>query len=328
MLPVTLKQLRTFATVARSRTLAAAADALGITPPAVTIQLRLLEDGIGLPLLERSSAGHKLTAAGQEVLAAATRIEQALAGCEAALAEMKGLQSGAATLGVVGPAQYFAPAAIAAFKAAYPGIEVHLSIGNRAGMIEALDSLAVDLVIMGRPPDTLDVHSALVGDNPHVVVAPPGHPLARAQAMAQSQVQSQVAASGGPRKRLTLATVAKERFLVREPGSGTRALMEHRWAEAGVTPKVAMEIASAEVVKQAVMAGLGLAFVSAHTVASELEDGRLVVLDVAGLPVMRQWYLVHNAGRRLLPAAEQLRLFLEAELPRLLPKVPVRLGAC
>lgn len=303
MLPITLKQLRTFITVARSRTLAAAADALGITPPAVTIQLRLLEDGIGLPLLDRGPGGHKLTAAGRELLEAAQHIEQTLAQAETALAEMKGLERGLVTLGAVGPAQYFAPAAIAAFAASHPRIEVRLAIGNRAWMIEALDSLAVDVAVMGRPPDTLDVESHLVGDNPHVIVAPPGHAL-------------------GPRRRIPLATVAKEPFVVREPGSGTRALMEHRWAEAGVDIKVGIEIASAEVVKQAVIAGLGLAFVSAHTVASEVEDGRLVILDVAGLPVMRQWYLVHNAERRLLPAAERFRTFLAAELPRLLPRVP------
>lgn len=302
MLQVTLKQLRTFATVARSRTLAAAAEALGITPPAVTIQLKLLEDGIGLPLIERGVGGHKLTAAGEEVLAAAQHVDHALGQCEAALQQMQGLERGSVTLGVVGPAQYFAPAAIAAFAVVHPKIDVRLAIGNKAWMVAALERLAVDVAIMGRPPDTLEAESHLVGDNPHVIVAPPGHPLSQ--------------------RRVQLVTAAKEPYLVREQGSGTRALMEHRWAEAGLKIRIAMEIASTETIKQAVIAGLGLAFLSAHTVASEVESGRLVILDVAGLPVMRQWFLVRNAERRLLPAAETFRAFLEVQLPRLLPAAP------
>ncbi len=302
-LQFTLKQLRTFATVARSRTLAAAADSLGITPPAVTIQLRLLEDGVGLPLLERSAAGHRLTAAGQEVLEAASRIDHALVQCDTAIQQLKGLERGSATLGVISPAQYFAPAMLAAFRRSSPQIDLGLVIGNRADMIAALGAHTVDFVIMGQPPDALEVESHLLGDNPHVIVAPRGHALAA-------------------RRQLPLAAVAKEPFLVRERGSGTRQLMESRLAEAGIRLNVAMEISNTETIKQAVMAGLGLAFVSAHTVASEVTDGRLVMLDVVGLPIMRQWHLVRNVERRLLPAAEQFRAFLVAELPRLLPVVP------
>lgn len=299
----TLKQLRTFATVARSRTLAAAADALAITPPAVTIQLRLLEDSIGLPLLERSSRGHQLTAAGQEVLTAAERIDQSLSECDAALAQLSGLAGGSATLGVVSTAQYFAPYALAAFARAHPELDVHLVIGNRHEIIEALEHFRIDIAIMGRPPDTLEVDAHELGANPHIVIAAPGHRLAQGA-------------------QIPLSALERETFLVREKGSGTRTLMEHRLAEAGVGIKIDMEIASNETIKQGVMAGLGIAFLSAHTVAAEIADGRLVALDVAGLPVMRTWYLVAAAERRPLPAAHALRTFLAAEGPGFLPKLP------
>lgn len=299
----TLKQLRTFATVARSRTLAAAADTLAITPPAVTIQLRLLEDSIGLPLLERTTRGHQVTAAGHEVLAAAERIDQTLSECDAALAQLSGLAGGSATLGVVSTAQYFAPYALAAFARAHPELDVRLVIGNRHEIIEALEHFRIDIAIMGRPPDTLEVEAHELGPNPHIIIAAPTHRLASA-------------------KRIALAALERETFLVREKGSGTRTLMEHRLAEAGIGIRIGMEIASNETIKQGVMAGLGIAFLSAHTVAAEIADGRLVALDVTGLPVMRTWYLVAAAERRPMPAANALRAFLAAEGPGFLPKLP------
>lgn len=299
----TLKQLRTFATVARSRTLAAAADTLAITPPAVTIQLRLLEETIGLPLLERTTRGHQLTAAGQEVLAAAERIDETLTACDAGLAQLSGLAGGTSTLGVVSTAQYFAPYALAAFARAHPALDVRLIIGNRHEIIDALEHFRIDIAIMGRPPDTLDVEAHELGPNPHIIIAAPGHHLAGAHA-------------------LPLAALERETFLVREKGSGTRTLMEHRLAEAGVAPRIGMEIASNETIKQGVMAGLGIAFLSAHTVAAEIAEGRLVALDIEGLPVMRAWFLVANAERRPLPAATALRTFLASEGPSFLPRVP------
>jgi LysR family transcriptional regulator for metE and metH len=296
----TLKQLRTFAMLARSRTMVAAAESLGITPPAVTIQLKLLEDSVGLPLVERTSTGNKLTAAGREVLTAAARVDQILSECGTAIEHLKGLEGGSATLGVVSTAQYFAPFALAAFGRAHPGIEVKLFIGNRVEIVDALEQYRVDIAIMGRPPDTLDVASHVLGDNPHVVIAAPGHRLAE-------------------RARIPMSALGAETFLVREQGSGTRTLMEHRLAEANVRPRIGMEIASNETIKQAVMAGLGVAFLSAHTVAAEIADGRLVTLDVAGLPIIRQWFIVRHADRRLLPAADALLQFITAEGPAYLP---------
>lgn len=301
---ITLKQLRTFAAVARAKTMVAAAEALHITPPAVTIQLKLLEETIGLPLLERNPDGLKVTAAGREVLTAAARIDQILAECEGALQDLKGLEGGEVTVGVISTAKYFAPRALAAFARAHPRVDVRLVIGNREEIIEALERYRVDIAIMGRPPETLGVERHLMGDNPHVIIAAPDNPLARG-------------------RKLTLADLGNETFLTREAGSGTRTLMQQLFSEARVSPKIGMEIASNETIKQAVMAGLGIAFISAHTVGAEIADGRLVVLDVEGLPVTRQWFIVLRNDRRLLPAAAALKDFLVSQgdsfLPSLIP---------
>lgn len=288
---VTLKQLRTFATVARSPTMVAAAQALNVTPPAVTIQMQLLEESIGLPLLERTQRGHQVTAAGREVLTAAARIDQILAECAIGLEALRGLGTGSVTVGVVSTAKYFAPKALAAFAKAHPGVEVRLVIGNRGEIVEALEQYRVDVAIMGRPPETLELDRDVIGANPHIIIAAPGHPLAG-------------------RRAVPIAALAEETFLVREQGSGTRTLMERRLAEANVTPKIGMEIGSNETIKQAVMAGMGLAFLSLRTVRHELASGRLVLVDVQGLPIERHWYVTHREGKRLSPAAQAFRQFL------------------
>ena len=300
---VTMRQLRTFAEVLRCGNYAAAAQALHLTPPAVTLQMRQLEDKAGLPLLERTSAGLVPTEAGQEVANAAKRVEQAIAECADALSALRGLEGGHVSIGAVSTAKYFAPHALGAFARAYPSVEVRLEVGNRSTIVAALAANTLDLALTGRPPEQLEVDRAAIGAHPHVIVARPNHPLAG-------------------RKRLTPAVLAEETFLVREPGSGTRNLMERFFAESRVVPRIGMEMASNETIKQAVMAGLGIAFLSAHTVAAELGDGRLVLLEIAGLPVVRQWFIVNLTRRRLLPAAQALRQFLIDEGEKFLPPMP------
>jgi len=300
---VTLKQLRTFAAVVRNGTMVSAAQQLSVTPPAVTIQMRLLEESIGMPLIERSADGVRPTAAGREVLTLAARIDQLMAECAHEIGALRGLEGGEVHVGVVSTAKYFAPRALAAFARSHPKVELKLVIGNREDIVAALSEYRVDFVIMGRSPEHLDCEQDLIGDNPHIIIAPPGHPLAR-------------------RTAIPLAAFADELFLVREKGSGTRNLMERHFGQAGLELRIGMEIASNETIKQAVMAGLGIAFLSAHTVASELGDGRLVALDAEGLPLLRTWYLVKHRERRLLPAAKALREFLAEQGGRYLPQVP------
>jgi LysR family transcriptional regulator for metE and metH len=306
---ITRRQLRALAAVAERGTVTAAAERLNLTQPAISLQLRNLQDSAGLTLVQRTQAGTHPTEAGQAMLLLHDRIEAAVRDCAQTLDMIAGATGGRVSIGVVSTAKYFAPFAIAAFSRAHPGMDVRLTIGNRDGIVSALTAFALDVAIIGRTPPDLDVTRTLIGDHPHIVIAAPDHPLAK-------------------RRSLTVADLAAETFLSREPGSGTRALMERFFAEAGVAPRIGMEITSNETIKQAAMAGLGLAFLSGHTVATELNDNRLVMLSVEGLPLIRQWFVVGRRDKVLLPPAQALVDFLGREaasfLPRLKALAPVR----
>jgi DNA-binding transcriptional LysR family regulator len=297
---VTLKQLRALEAATRTGSVSAAARVLHVTPPAVSLQLRLLAETAGLPLVER--AGHSLrpTAAGTELLAAAKRIEAALVECGDALRALSGLKGGHAAVGAVSTAKYFAPHVLAAFAKAHPNIDVRLQVGNRQEIVAALGGYELDFAVMGRAPRDFKVEQAVIGDHPHIIVGPPDHPMAR-------------------RRHLKLADLADETFLLREQGSGTRLLMQRLFADAGLNPNLGMEIGSNETIKQAVMAGLGIALISAHTVSAELEDGRLIAFDIDGLPLVRQWFVVRRRDKRLLPAAQAVWDFLARDGAKFLP---------
>lgn len=297
---ITLRQLRALAAVAEDGSVTAAANRLHLTQPAVTLQLKNLQDLAGLPLLQRSTAGMRLTDAGQEMLTLYRRIEAAIAGGSDALDLIAGCSAGRVAVGAVSTAKYFAPFAIGAFSKLYPRVDVTLRIGNRGEIHQALRDLDLDVVIMGSPPEDIAVEKYLLGDHPHVIAAASDHPLAG-------------------RKGLKLADLQQEIFLMREPGSGTRTLMEKFCAKQEFTPKTGMAINSNETIKQAVIAGLGVAFISAHTIASEWQDRRLAVLDIHGLPVTRQWWVVRPADKVLLPPSQALLDFFRTEGPGFLP---------
>lgn len=299
----TLKQFHLVALAHETGSYAAAGARAGLSPPAVTAQMKQLEEEIGLPLFERLGGRLQPTAAGREILDAAARIELTLGECARALAAIRRPDAGSIVVGVVSTAKYYAPMALGAFRRTHPDIELKLVVGNRSDIIAGLIGLTLDLAIMGRPPAELDADTMVIGDHPHIMIAPPDHPLAA-------------------ERGLSPARLSGEAFLVREVGSGTRGLMSRLFEEAGVPhPRIAMEIGSNETVKQAVMAGLGLAFISAHTVAAEIADGRLAMLDVAGLPVVRQWLAVRNRDKRLMPATRSLQDFLAREGGRFMPKL-------
>jgi DNA-binding transcriptional LysR family regulator len=300
---VTLRQLRALSAVVRTGSVTRAAGLLHVSPPAVTMQLQAVQEEAGLPLIERTPAGMVPTPAGREVVEAAARIEAILANCGAALAALAGAERGTVAVGVVSTAKYFAPRALAAFARRHPALELQLIVGNRADIVAGLRSHDLDLAVTGRPPAELDVTASVIGDHPHVVVASHDHPLAA-------------------RRRLPPEALNGEVFLVREPGSGTRSLMERFFADAGITPRIGMQIGSNETIKQAVLAGMGIAFLSAHTVEMEVTAGRLAVVDVIGLPIVRTWYAVHLAERRLMPGTQALCAFLTNEGGQFLPVLP------
>ncbi len=299
---VTLKQLRALAAVDQHGSVTAAAQLLNVTPPAISLQLRLLEENAGLPLLERGPAGFTATQAGREILVVGRRTEAGLAVCSEALAAMSGGAGGGVSIGIVSTAKYFAPRALSAFSKKYPLIDLKLRVGNRNETIRGLDDMEMDFALMGRPPNGDDYDHLVVGPHPHIVIAAPDHRFAG-------------------RRRLKFAALGEEKFLLREEGSGTRILMQRLLAEAGLNPRIGMEIGSNETIKQAVMAGIGIALLSAHTVSVEIEQHRLARLAVAGTPVIREWNLVRRTERRMLPSAVRLWTFLADHAKDFLPEV-------
>jgi LysR family transcriptional regulator for metE and metH len=298
---ITLKQLRVLAAVAKSGKITGAASALGVTPPAVTLQLQQLERSVNLPLFDRSHVGLRPTDAGVYMLDVAARITSTLEECSEGLRELQGLGRGRVSIGVVSTTKYFAPLALAEFARSHPGVELELLVANRDETIATLTSFRLDMAIMGRPPQTaIELEQQVMGDHPHVIIAAPSHRLAS-------------------KRQVTLSALIHDKFLLREPGSGTRILTDQLFAKAGLAPSFGMEFGSNETIKQAVMAGLGIAFISGHTVAAEVEQERLVVLPVKGLPLVRKWYVIRAKAKHLLPAGVALWDFLVKEGASFLP---------
>lgn len=301
MKDVTLRQLTFLTETARTGSLAGAAEALHLTGPAIAQQLRLLEKRIGLPLLERGPGGQRPTEAGRLLIESAGRIDAELTACGEALDSLRSASAGHVRVGAVSTAKYFAPHVLASFRDQRPGVQVSIAVGNRDDVLQLLEDFEVDLAIMGRPPSGLDVEQAVFGDHPYVITAPPNHPMVG--------------------RKVTFEEVAHETFLVREPTSGTRGHLDALFANAELNPNIGMEITSNETIKQAVIAGLGIALLSAHTICAEVDDGRLAVLDVEGLPVNRHWLVVRMARRAVTPAAQALWDFIITEGAARLPKV-------
>lgn len=293
MKDVTLRQLTFLTETVRTGSLAGAAEALHLTGPAVAQQLRLLEKRIGLPLLERGPGGQHPTEAGRLLLESAGRIEAELAACGDALDELRRASAGRVRIGAVSTAKYFAPHVLASFRDHRPGVQVSISVGNRDEVLRLLETFEVDLTIMGRPPSNLDVEQQVFGEHPYVIAAPPGHPMVG--------------------RHVSFEEVAHETFLAREQSSGTRSHLDALFTSAELQPRIGMEITSNETIKQAVMAGLGVALLSAHTICAEVADGRIAVLDVEGLPINRHWLVVRMGRRSLSPAAAALWDYIVAE---------------
>ena len=280
MLHITLRQLKIFESVARLLNFTRAAEELHLTQPAVSIQIKQLEEAIALPLFEQIGKRIYLTEAGQELFHYSRGITQQLADMELALDELKGLERGKLNISVVSTANYFVPNLLARFCQRYPDITISLHVSNRENVLKQLADNVTDLAIMGQPPGGLDITSESFMENPLVIIAPPEHPLC-----GQRQI---------PVRRLE-----QEIFLVREPGSGTRNAMERFFSQEKININKGMEADTAEAIKQAIQAGMGLGIMSLHTIRLELEAGRLSILDIQGLPIMRYWHVVHRKNKRL-----------------------------
>ena len=291
MRPYTFKQIQTFLEVARQRSVSKAAERLFVTQPAVSMQIRQLEDAFGLALIEPTGRNIQLTHAGEIFLTHATAAMSQFKDLEAQMAEHVGLKQGRFDLAVVSTAKYFVPMLLVRFGKLHPGIHVQLSIDNRENVLGLLARGEADLVIMGRAPSHLECQAKPFATNPLAIVAPPDHPLVR-------------------RKNLPFSALADYKFVVREEGSGTRAAMQRLFEENKTVLQMVMAMPSNETIKQAVMAGMGLSFLSMRTVRHELASGHLALLDVLGLPQINHWYVTHLSSKKLSPAALAFKEFL------------------
>jgi DNA-binding transcriptional LysR family regulator len=301
----TLRQLRVFESAARHLSLTRAAEELHLTAPAISIQVKQLEHHARAALFERAGRGLRLTQAGEEVLAHAREILGHIRGAEEAIAELDSLERGLLDVAVINAGDHFFPWIVAAFRQRHPGIRVRITVQNRDELLSRLATYQTDLAVMSHPPVEPGHVTTPFAPHPHVIAAAPGHPLAG-------------------KRRIALARIATEPILTREPGSATRLVMDQVFAQAGVVPRIEMEIASNETIKQAAAAGLGIGFLSAHALRQELALGSLSILDVEGFPVMRQWYVVRRRDRRLPGIAQAFERFVIENGKRLIGTIDLR----
>jgi DNA-binding transcriptional LysR family regulator len=299
---ITLRQLRVFATAARHRNFSRAAEELHLSQPAVSTQIKEFAAYVGLPLFERIGRRTYLTAAGTEMLACATAIAQRMKEAEDALAQLKGVTGGRLNVAVISAGDYFFPRVLAAFGASHPGVTFNLTVHNREELLRQLADNLTDLAVMVRPPREMDIIALPFAPHPYVIVAPPEHPLAGV-------------------RQIPRTVLNRERFVQRETGSDTWNSMREVFGRQFARLNIAMQIHSTETIKQAVVAGMGIAFLSAHTIGLDLKSGNLVVLDVQGFPAMLNWYLVHNRAKRLPPVAAAFKEFLLREGAALLEQL-------
>jgi DNA-binding transcriptional LysR family regulator len=296
---ITLRQLQVFEAAARLAGYTRASEALHLSQPAVSMQIRQLEEQAGMPLFDQIGKKIRLTDAGRTLYRHAQGILAQVQEAQLELEELRGVRRGQLNITVASTANYFAPRLLATFCQRYPGVKVSLDVSNREHILAQLGDSDKDLAIMGQPPDGSNLVAHPFMENPLVVIAAPSHPLA------------------GDRAILP-ARLAEESFISREPGSGTRMAAERFFDAAGIRLTTAMEMSSNEAIKQAVQAGLGLGVVSIHTLEMERALDRLVILDVQGFPILRHWYVVHRPAKRFSTVAQAFLDFVLSEAGSLL----------
>ncbi|MBA4381331.1 MAG: LysR family transcriptional regulator [Sideroxydans sp.] len=294
MLPLSLRQLQVFESVARHLNHSRAADELFLTQPAVSMQIKQAEQTIGMPLFEQVGKKLFLTEAGREMLHYSRSVVLLMQEMETVFDEMKGLEHGHLNIAVVSTANYFMPQLLAKFIQAHPKIKVSLSVANRDAVLKQLAENIADLAIMGQPPEGTDMVADPFLENPLVVIASPVHPLSIV-------------------KNIQPRQLSNETFLLREQGSGTRGVVERFFTSHRLPLPAHMSMDTNEAIKQSVQAGMGIGIISSHGIEMELETKRLVVLDVDHFPIVRHWYIVHRKDKRASVAAQEFARFLSEE---------------
>jgi len=293
----TFRQLRLFLALAELGSITAVARASHVTQPTVSMQLRELADSIGLPLYEVIGKRLYLTQAGEELATTARAMVDEWSDFGQRMDAMKGLTRGRLRIAVVSTAQYFIPRILGSFCTSHPDVDIALEVLNRDGVVQRLRGNQDDIYIMSMPPIDIDIEKEVFLSNPLVVVAPSAHPLAG-------------------KARIQLSSLKTERFILREQGSGTRLACDAHFSGHDFKPVVRLELGSNEAIKQAVAGGLGLAVLSTHSLGEHMVDDSLVTLDVAGFPILSNWFTVHLKGKRLSPTAQAFLLHLADSTPR------------
>ena len=294
---LTLRQLKIFSQAARRSSLTRAAQDLHLSQPAVSMQIKQLEESVGMPLFDRVGKRLQLTEAGRELNRYSREITAKVDEIAQVMDEIKGLRRGSLTIAVATTVSQYAIQAVAGFHRRYPGIRVSLDVTNRKSLLSQLETNEADIVLMGFPPKKGKLEAVPFMDNPLVVIAAADHRLAG-------------------RKTVKLSEIVGETFLLREPGSGTRQAIERYLRRKGVSLSATLFMSGNEAIKYGVEAGLGLAIVSRHTISLELKTGRLCELPVRGFPLVRQWYIVRPTAKRYSAAARAFAEFvLSGEVP-------------
>lgn len=286
---ITIRQLKVFLEVATHKNFTQAAKHLHLTQPAVSMQIKQLEEVVGTSLLIKSGRKIQLTDAGHEMLHLSRNVLQQIDQTEQHLKQITEGHQGRLKLVVASTVSAVATKLLASFNELHPAMHISFDVTNREGLIEQLENSEADIVLMGQPPENLNLFTVAFMDNPLVVISSPKHPLAKQQKMA------------------SVNQLLEHGFVVRESGSGTRLAMERFFNEHNKSLKTNMEMNSNDAIKQSVEAGLGLGVASIHTLEHELKEQRLKIIDAEGFPLLRSWYLVQRKDKRLSPLADKFR---------------------
>jgi DNA-binding transcriptional LysR family regulator len=287
----TLHQLKIFHALSQHMSITRTAEALHLTPPAVSIQVKQLAESAGEPLIDQVGKQIFLTDAGKAVAEASKDILERIDSLQDELAGIQSLEQGSISVSIITTAKYFVPRLLGTFASQYPDIEVALFVGNRQSVLDRLSENKDDFYVLGRPPDNLKVEAIPFAPNPLVAIAPPDHPLAKT-------------------KNISAERISEEPFIIRESGSGVRMSTLQYFRERNLSINIRMELGSNEAVKQIVMGNLGISFLAESTLTKELELGELIKLDVEGLPIERHWFMVHQSKKLLSPLANAFKEYL------------------
>lgn len=274
------KQLQALLLVARHESVSRAAEALHVTQPAVSLQLRMLEEAAGTPLTRKVGRGIQLTAAGEVMVEFAERILRLWEEATDEVAALKGVISGTLRIGAITTAEYLLPPMLVRFTTERPGVRIKLQVGNRNEIVHMLSKHEIDLAIMGTPPRELRTNAARFARHPMAFIASPDHPLMK-------------------KKLVSLSDIMDANLLVRERGSGTRTTIERLFKESGYPLRIGSELSSNEAIKRMVVANLGVAFLSVHACTLEFEAGLVKMLPMDENPVEADWYVMHLSDQHI-----------------------------